>query len=186
MLGRKALTIGLALVLVALVSVSSFAAARGPSPADPVERAVPFNSGTSDAKEQVGFLDLRSAHVRVGAEKVNVRLTTYGKWRPGWLLRCRDAIFIVGWLDDQVQVDIDKRDGQPLRAVVKRTDSPGHVVGRVRVHHPHPRTLTFAFSAGKLQSPDSQWFAFSTSPGDKTCKEQWYFDEIPDVGGIAP
>lgn len=104
----------------------------------------------------------------------------------GVLVGCCDAIFAVGWLDDQVQVDIDKRDGQPLRAVIRKTDSPHHVVGRVRAHHPNPRTLTFAFSTGKLQSRDSKWFAFSASPGDKTCKDQYYFDKIPDDGGIVP
>lgn len=85
----------------------------------------------------------------------------------------------------QVQVDIDKRDGQPLQAVIKKTD-PRQVVGRVRAHHPKPRVVTFAFSAGKLQSSDGKWFAFSASPADKDCKYQWYFDRIPDDGGIVP
>jgi hypothetical protein len=183
--GKRILTIGSALVLVASAYVSSYAAARGPTQSDPVERVLPFNSGTSDANEQYGFLDLRSAHVRVGTEKVNVRLTTYGKWRPGWLLQCRDAIFAVGWLDDRVQVDIDKRDGQPLRAVIKETN-PRDVVGRVRAHHPNSRTVTFAFAVGKLPSPDGKWFAFSASPADKDCRYQYYFDDIPDVGGIVP
>lgn len=185
MLGRKALTVGSAILLVALVSVSSYAAARGPVQATTSERAAANNSGASDANEQYGFLDLRSAYVRVGEEKVHVRLTTYGKWRPGWLLQCRDAIFAVGWLDDEVQVDIDKRDGQPLRATIKQTN-PLDVVGRVRAHHPKPRVVSFAFSAGKLQLPDGKWFAFSASPAEKDCRYQYYFDKIPDDGGIVP
>jgi hypothetical protein len=186
MLGKKTLTVGFALVLIALVSVSSYAAVRDGSQADPVARFAHFNSGTSDAKERVGFLDLRSAHVRVGAETVTVHLATYAKWRPGWLLQCRDSFFAVGWLDDQVQVDIDKREGQPLRAFIRKTDSPHHVVGRVRAHHPHPRTVTFTFATAKLQSREGKWFAASASPGDKTCKYQYYGDKIPDDGGIVP
>lgn len=187
MVGRKALTAGSAVLVVVVAAVSSYAVSGDASQATASARATPANSGASDAHEQPGFLDLRSAHVRVGAEKVSVRLTTHDDWRPAWLLQCREAFFAVGWLEDQVQVDVGKREGRPLQAIVKRADATGtDVVGRVRAYHRNSRTVMFAFSAGKLESSDGKWFAFSTSPRDSGCKEQWYGDRIPDVGSIVP
>jgi hypothetical protein len=95
-------------------------------------------------------------------------------------------MFALGWLDDQVQVDVDKREGQPLRATVRLTDSPNHIVERVRASHPNAHTVTFTFASSHLQSAEGKWFAFSTSPRDKGCREQWYADTIPDDGGIVP
>jgi hypothetical protein len=174
MRSRKVLVVGAAVVLATVVpTTQSLANATVVSEA-------------SDAYEHFGFLDLRTAHVRVTAETVTVHLSTYRKWRSGWLQDCTDAFFAVGWPDDELQVDIDKRGDHLLRAIIRRTDRPDDVVGRVRAQHLHPRTLTFSFSTGKLQTADGKWFAVSSSPHDASCKGQWFLDRIPDDGFIVP
>jgi hypothetical protein len=172
------------ILLVASLSPSSLAGATSAAHVGP-QTVIAIESGTSDAHEGPAFLDLRTAHVRVKGQTVSVRLTTYEKWRTGWLLQCRDATLIVSWPDDQLQVDIDKRQGQQFRAVIRKTDTQ-LVVGRVPARHVDPRTVTFSFSAGKLQSSTGKWKAFSASPNDSSCKLNWYFDDIPDDGYIVP
>ena len=183
-LGKTLLT-GSMVLAVASLSPSSLAGATGAAHLGP-QRVIPVESGTSDAHEDPAFLDLRTAHVRVKGQKVSVRLTTYEKWRTGWLLQCRDATLIVSWPDDQLQVELDKREGQHFRAVIRKTDTNHHVVGRVPARHVHPRTLTFSFSVGKLRSSTGKWKAFSASPNNSSCKRNWYFDDIPDHGYIVP
>lgn len=183
---KKSALAGLAVLLAASLSPSSLATATSSLDARAAAKVGPVVSGASDAHEGPAFLDLRSATVRVKGQVVSVRLTTYEKWRTGWLLQCRDAILIVSWPDDQVQVNIDLRKGQRFRAVITALDAQNQVVGRVPAHHVRPRAVVFSFSVGKLQSSSGKWKAFSASPNDSGCKEQWYADYVPDKGYIVP
>jgi hypothetical protein len=183
---NRSIVIGLMGLVVVFAATGSAAGATTASTAASLERPIPIESGASDANEGFGYLDLRSAHLRVNADTASVRLTTYQRWRAGWLKQCTDSFFAVGWPDDGLQIDIDKRGDHLLRAIIRKTDRPNHVVGRVRAILDHPRALTFSFSAAKLQSPNGKWFAFSTSPSDAGCRGQWFADRIPDNGFVVP